>query len=126
MKLNPDCIRDILLLVEETTSLDYSLDITLEELPESLYHYSPEEVAYHVKQCELSNLLIVRSWYLDGDCSISYLTPEGHRFLSDIRKDTNWNKTIEIAKNIGSDSIDVLKQISTGVISALIQSHLGF
>ena len=36
MKLNPDCIRDILLLAEKETSLDFYLDISPNELPESL------------------------------------------------------------------------------------------
>lgn len=124
MKLNPDCIRDILLLVEDSTSLDDYLDISPEDLPENLTNYSPKEVMYHIKQCEMSNLLLVASWYLDGSCMISYLTPCGHQFLADIRQDTNWNKTKAIAKSVGSDSLDVLKQIASGVIATLIQAAL--
>ena len=64
--------------------------------------------------------------YYDGGLTavIFDLTPAGHQFLADIRKDTNWNKTKEIVKNVGSDSLDTLKQIATGVITSLIQSAL--
>lgn len=124
MKLNPDCIRDILLLAEKETSLDFYLDISPNELPESLIQYAPDEVMYHIKQCELSNLLLVPSWYLDGSCIISYLTPDGHQFLANIREDNNWNKTKEIAASVGSNSLDVIKDIASNVIAALIQSAL--
>ena len=79
---------------------------------------------YHVKQCELSNLLYVNSWYLDGSCLVKYLTPEGHQFLSNIREDNNWNKTKEIAASVGSNALDVIKDIASGVVASLIQSVL--
>lgn len=56
---------------------------------------------------------------------VQYLSPTGHQFLSDIRSDNNWNKTKEIAKNIGSDSLSALKDIAAGVITAMIQKQLG-
>lgn len=124
MKLNPDCIRDILLLVEQNTSLEDSLDIESCNLPSALSVYSPAEVMYHIKQCELSELLFIGSWYFGGDCSIRYLSPEGHKFLENIRKDNNWNKTKEIAATVGSNALDVIKDISSGVVASLIQSVL--
>lgn len=126
MKLNPDCIRDILLFVEANTSLNSPVDIDPDYLPEPLSIYSSDEVMYHIKQCELSALFGDEvSWYVDGNCMIRYLSPSGHQFLSDIRSDNAWNKTKEIAHGVGVNSIDAIKQIATGVISALIQKQLG-
>ncbi len=125
MILNPDCIRDILICVEKNTDLQHMFSLSPDNLPDELNHYTGNEVMYHIKQAELSNLLSVTSWYLNGGCSIHYLLPEGHQFLSDIREDNNWNKTKDIAKSVGSNSLDSLKQIATGVITALIQSKLG-
>lgn len=125
MKLNPDCIRDILLLVEQETSLSNFLDIEPHKLPEFLSDYQPDEVMYHIKQCELSDLLFVNSWYLDGSCLIKYLTPNGHKFLSDVRDDSNWRRTKECAKKVGSNSLDALKQIASALITSLIQSQFG-
>nr|DAJ98194.1 MAG TPA: YjcQ protein [Caudoviricetes sp.] len=125
MILNPDCIRDILIYVEENTNLQRIVSISPKSLPDELSKYTGNEVMYHIKQAELSSLLNVASWYLDGGCSIYYLLPEGHQFLADIREDNNWNKTKDIAKSVGSNSLDSLKQIATGVITALVQSKLG-
>lgn len=44
------------------------------------------------------------------------LAYQGHQFLAGIRSGTTWNKTKESAKNIGSESIHVLKGIATSAI----------
>lgn len=124
MKFNPDCIRDILLYTESNTDLKHFVSISPLQMPDELSKYSADEVMYHIKQAELSTLLDVSSWYLDGGCLIKYLLPDGHQLLANIREDNNWNKTKEIAKSVGSNSLDSLKQIATGVITALIQSNL--
>ena len=124
MKLNPDCIRDILIYVEDNTDLSRSLSFSFDFVPEELSKYTFSEISYHVKQAELSELLLVSSWYLDGGFLIKYLLPDGHQFLANIREDNNWNKTKDIAKSVGSNSLDSLKQIATSVITALIQAKL--
>lgn len=124
MKLNPDCVRDILLYVEDNTDLTHFVSISPLQIPDELNQYSADEVMYHIKQAELSSLLIVNSWYYNGECLISYLLPEGHQFLANIREDANWSKTKDIAKSVGSNSLDAIKQIATGVITSLIQAKL--
>ena len=123
MKLNPDCIRDILLTVEEYTGFSSTMGYPGDNY-KLLSIYSTDEVLYHIKQCELSGLITKVSWFLGGACAIHDLSPEGHKLLADIRSDTTWNKTKEISKKIGSSSIDALKQIASGVISELIKSQL--
>lgn len=127
MHLNPDCIRDILLEVEDNTSFgkffEYNPDSI--NLDSKLAKYEPETVLYHMKQCELSYYFTEVHWYMDPSCLIIDLSPKAHQFLADVREDTNWNKTKEIAKSVGSNSLDALKEIATGVISSLIHSHLG-
>ena len=126
MKLNPDCIRDILFYVEENTDLDSMACINADNIPELLNKYSFNEIRYHVKQCELSGLFgEAVTWYLGGNFMIRYLSPSGHKLISDIRSDNAWNKTKQIAVNIGVNSIDTIKQIAAGVITALIQNQLG-
>lgn len=124
MKLNPDCVRDVLLYVENNTDLRHFVTISPMQVPDELNEYSIDEVMYHIKQAELSALISVSSWYVDGGCLIMYLLPEGHQFLANIREDTNWSKTKDIAKSVGSNSLDAIKQIATGVITALIQAKL--
>lgn len=56
---------------------------------------------------------------------IKDLTYLGHLFLADIRSETTWNKTKDVAKNVGSESIHVLKEIAINVVSSAIQGSLG-
>lgn len=124
MKLNPDCIRDILLVIEEKSTFSNTItDPDLLEDSRIKNIYSPQEVIYHVRQADLSDLLYGFQLYKIG-FSIQDLSPAGHKFINDIRVDTNWNKTKSIAKKVGSYSLDTLKSVSTGVVTNLINQHL--
>ena len=123
MKLNPDCIRDILFVVENNAT--YSNDVSEETIFKKLdSKYPREEILYHVRQCEHSGLFLKVVHYFGG-FSIQDLSPYGHQFINDIRQDNNWNRTKDIAKNVGSFSLDVLKDISSQVITNLISTQLG-
>ncbi|WP_017211824.1 DUF2513 domain-containing protein [Clostridium beijerinckii] len=140
MKLNPDCIRDILLTVEEITSPssqfvfkgsddtnDFLLDDESEDEPEIIYEklksYTDEEILYHINQCELSGFFTEVNWCTGYLCFIEDLSPLGHQFLADIRSDTNWNKTKSIAKSVGSTSLSAIKDIAAKIISEMIKSQ---
>ena len=126
MKLNPDCIRDILITVESKTTLNTPVRFDPHSIPFPASNYSDDEVLYHVKQCELSGFFGDEThWFINNGCMVRYLSPAGHQFLSDIRSDNNWNKTKEIAKNVGSESLSAIKEIAAGVITSLIQKQLG-
>ena len=121
MRLNPDCIRDILLSVEKNAT--YSNDVSEETLYKELApKYSQEEILYHVRQCEHSGLFLKVIHYFGG-FTIEDLSPYGHRFINDIRQDNNWKKTKDIAKKVGSFSLDVLKEVSAQLISNLVSSQ---
>ncbi|WP_217077715.1 DUF2513 domain-containing protein [Clostridium baratii] len=121
MRLNPDCVRDILFTVEDNTGFCNPMRYDANSEYEILKSYSSQEILYHIKQCELSGLLTKVSWFLNGDCLIYDLSPYGHEFLANIRSNTNWNKTKEISKKVGSTSLNVLSQIAANVISELIK-----
>ena len=125
MKLNPDCIRDILIYVEENTDLMNSVYLSNEEAESIFPKYSSDEVLYHIKQCELSGFFQGVSQDMSGGFDICYLSPAGHQFLSDIRSDNLWNNVKEVSKKVGSNSLSSLTQIATGVVTALIKSQLG-
>lgn len=125
MKLNPDCIRDILLVIEEKST--FSNFVWFEDLQKSnlSQKYDLETILYHVRQASESGLLLDVNSFAGGNFYIKDLSPKGHEFLADIRKDTNWAKTKEIASKVGSFSLKSLVSIAANVISSSINQHLG-
>ena len=126
MKLNPDCIRDILICLE---SLEYDSAYTIQSLVSKLPNYSYSELDYHCLQLSEANfikaMIIDSGGYLPKTVKVFDLTYKGHQFLEEIRSDNVWNKTKDTAKSVGSFSISTLSTIATEVITSLIQKNLG-
>jgi hypothetical protein len=85
MKLNRDCIRDILLLLEERTPFD-----TL-EVDETSYsgiklsnRYFFNVFTYHLHLCEDAGFILMSNGVYTY--SINRLTYQGHEYLENIRK----------------------------------------
>lgn len=126
MRLNPDCIRDILLSVEDTTGFGKYMrfdSVHHKDYPR-IINYDFEIVMYHIEQCEESGFLTKVSWFMGPGCLIYNLSPQGHEFLANIRAETNWSKTKEVASKIGSFSLDVLTTIAAKVIDSLIDKNI--
>lgn len=125
MKLNLDCIRDILLAVE---SMDYGTVWEFDDLVNNLPSYSDSELQYHCQkltEAGFLDTLSVRTFTSPCEiCTIKDLTYNGHQFLANIRSNSNWNKTKEIAKSVGSESISAIRDIATSVITNIIQNQL--
>lgn len=126
MKLNPNCIRDILISVEENTGyriyFDYPSELDKAPL---LAKYSDEEIRYHILQCEKSYLIEIPTKDINENYAITDLTPKGHEFLANIRSENVWKDVKEVSKKVGSNSLSALSQIATGVITEIIKTQLG-
>ena len=127
MKLNPDCIRDILICLE---SLEYDSAYTIQSLVSKLPNYSYSELDYHCLQlyeADFIKAITIDSsgGYLAKTVKVFDLKYKGHQFLEEISSDNVWNKTKETAKSVGSFSISTLSTIATEVITSLIQKNLG-
>ena len=127
MKLNPDCIRDILLIVEENSDFLHATEYKYGSQEfQRLNAYSKEEVAYHIMQCEKSELIYGVAFYGCGDSAdIRDLTPKGHEFLANIRENRIWNGVKSISEKIGSASLDAITQIASNVVTELIKAQFG-
>ena len=125
MQLDPDCLRDILLLVEKKSSFGGMLSYSDFMNSDLVNRYDTGKIFYHIKQAAMSNLITKVTWTKDSDFFFSDLTPEGHKFINDIRNEQNWKKTKSVAKSIGSFSIDTLKSIASGLVTAAINKLLG-
>ncbi|MDK7187962.1 DUF2513 domain-containing protein [Facklamia hominis] len=123
MKLDYDCMRTILFEIERSTSFERDFEFDISNVQEALSDFSPDKIQYHIRQMHWSGLCTKPTFHSDG-CFLKDLTPEGHKFLSDVRSDTNWNKTKQIAEKAGIFTIDSLKTIAIGVATASIQKYL--
>lgn len=123
MKLDIDCLRDILLTVEENTG--YNEYMTVSEMSinyDLLKKYDGNKVMYHIIQSAKANLIDAEQVDLAGNIMIKDLTPYGHKFIANIRENSNWNKVKKIANEVGTTSLEAIMQIAINVIGGIITS----
>lgn len=143
MKLNLDCVRQILLCVEENTGLRqycFFIDSGLEEgvtmigdtpIPPPDYQvnllkkFANDELIYHINFCAEADLLSVDGSLGLYQTVIADLTPKGHDFLENIRDNKIWSGIKGVAEKVGSKSLDAIIQISSNVITQLIKTQFG-
>lgn len=127
MKLNPDCVRDILFAIEDLSAPNSLLTSIQLSKTKFLTKYSNDEILYHLNQLYLSEYIIVpaKHKWIDGTFLVNDLSPSGHEFISNIRKDTNWNKVKSISKEVGTETLSSIKSIAEDVISSAIKASMG-
>lgn len=127
MKLNPNCVRDVLLELEK---LPYQESSTITKLSAVLSDYSEDEISYtcfKLSEANYIDITVGKSINAPGPVirSINDITYKGHEFLNNIHSDTVWNDVKTIGSKIGASSISAFTQIATGVVTTLIQKQLG-
>lgn len=125
MKLNLDCMRDILIRMENASYLE---KISINQVYEFLSIYEEDDIDYSIIKLKEAGFieadirvypLGVRVFQLDD------ITFRGHQFLADIQSDSIWDSVKEVSKNIGSNSLHALSQIAITTISSVIKNQLG-
>ncbi|HJB15232.1 MAG TPA: DUF2513 domain-containing protein [Candidatus Blautia excrementipullorum] len=125
MKLNPDCIRDILIIMEDQP---FKKQMDFDDLVPLLPSYSSDDIEYTcLKLKEAGFIHAITTSDFTGETVVTLLdiTYTGHQFLNDIRSDTIWNNVKEVSKKVGSQSVSAISQIASGVITAIIKAQLG-
>lgn len=127
MTLNADCIRDLLLYLEENLSyMEGVTDMTHKKigigtLVQKLPKYTEEEVKYtieklheagyiHLTNVAISNQGYIMTGYVDD------ITWDGFEFLNRVREPKIWEATKKGAAKIGSMSIATLSTIAFEII----------
>ncbi len=122
MRLNHDCIRDIMLYIEDNTSP--SLDcVEFDDLCKFLTNqYDREIIHYHIDK--LSQAEFISTFYADN-CPqyISSLSWIGHEYLDNIRDKTAWEKLKE--SGLASMSLDVAKDLIKDIVISLAKNKIG-
>ena len=130
MKIDYNCIRDVLITLE--TSLTLADDLSYNEIPLINFIHFPALSKYDTKQIAYCVYKLAEAGYIDtGEfhisrkrtyCSIRCITYKGHEFISNTANPNIWKKTTNIAKKIGAFSIPILSQIASDIISSIITS----
>ncbi len=124
IQLSPDCVRDILLAVEQ---MEYGRMIPISKLRSALKGYSEDEIAYHCLKLSEAGFLVVYQPDIDGvrlPTHVEDITYDGHQFLATVRPDTVWQSTKQAAVKVGVFSIKTLFDIAVGISGDLIKGML--
>lgn len=124
MKLNHDCVRDLLLYIEE--NLEYSSIIEVDKI--NLKKYKLEEIAYATKKLKEAGYIHAKFTIDDIDNLYAYvgdITWEGHKFLDTIRDNKVWSTTKKVASKVSSVSLSLISTIASQVLTNIINQQFG-
>ena len=136
MHLNYDCVRDVLMKLEDLLTCEYKNDcfyfnqVNIHQLYESLSDkgYSIEDVLYAVQNLEQSGLIKANLTYASNKlvfCLISAVTAQGNEFISKIQSDDVWSRIKSSIAKVGSFSLPIISNVATSLITSLAKSYLG-
>lgn len=119
MRLDYDCIRDILLTVESLDRMDSSIYLDDYKKYKLLEKYSNDEIQYHsikliqeeyVRGLKVSGSDVTNAIYIDD------LTWKGHELLNDIRSESVFKETKnKVINSIGTVSLSIFQQLAVDI-----------
>lgn len=127
MKLNPDCIRDVLMALEGIT--DGRTSYTFHGFEGfidyfNLTSYTADEIEYHLRQCDRNGFLVGSQFGCSGEFTIIDISPKAHEFLANIRSDTVYKAVKERLGKIGVFSLKALVDVGKAVATEFITNGL--
>lgn len=133
MKLNVECIRDVLIEIESQHRVESKADglisiqrLDIESIYEQLPRYRREDVYYSVLMLKEAEYILIDETYVMGgvcSCKILRMTYAGHEFLAKIRDDKQWGNVQKALGVVRNYSISAISAIAEGVTSAAINAH---
>lgn len=124
MKLNHDCVRELLLYLEE--NLDNSNKIQFSEI--KISNFDDATIIYTaIKLCEAGYIAAKIERDVCGEIFgyISDISWDGHKFLDTIRDNQVWNSTKKILSKVSSSSISFVSNVASQVLTNLINQQMG-
>lgn len=119
MRLNHECVRDILLTME---SLDYGEILKLRDYKNKplLAKYSEEDFVYTVKKLKEADYVSasiapgIQGTFLRF--SVDSVTWLGHQFLDTVRDNAVWEETKSITSKVAGVSLSILSDVAKDVL----------
>ncbi|WP_040981017.1 DUF2513 domain-containing protein [Oceanobacillus jeddahense] len=119
MKLNKDCVRNLLLYIEKQELGKHIYKSELENVFGKEFNYSPEEIEYATRKLKEANFIHANGSFENGswiDYGISEITWDGHQFLDNIRDNKVWKIVKKSASKLSSISLTLMSKIAWSVI----------
>ena len=124
MKLNNECVRDLLLYIENNTSINSLIVVSQIEINK----YTNEELIYTAMKLNEAGYIKAKiSKFINGgaDVYVNELTWNGHKFLDNIRDDGVWKTTKEKISKFSSVSLNIIEKVAAQVLTNLINQQMG-
>ncbi len=126
MELKSNIVRDVLLDIEELHEYPNGLIIWSVDDFKRCKIYDFNEILYHLKLLAEADFIDWHPKFASNQFhhgSSSGLTFQGHEFLNTIRGEQVWKKTQNILGQIGSFSIDIMKDVASKTLSEIIKNQ---
>lgn len=122
MRLNNDCIREMLLYLEKSTTYEYPF-IAAQDLITHLKEYDEDVVNYHIAKVQQGGLVDEVNYRNKIPLDVSGLSWKGHEYIDAIRDDKVWQKLKTSTDNLDSVSFPVLVRLAEEVIKSFINKY---
>ncbi|EOX0523756.1 DUF2513 domain-containing protein [Listeria monocytogenes] len=128
LRLNQDCVRQVMLDIEER--MPYDGYLAYDQLLDFNAHkqFGSDDVNYCIEKLSEAGFLTTRTFIQSGskyDVSIESITWQGHLFLDNIRDNESWKKVKQIADKVASASLLVTAELAGKYVLSTISKHLG-
>lgn len=135
MKLNPDCIRSVLLEIEKSLNLGtdseenvYMGVLDMDDLCKALPKYTKEDVFYSLFNLDQAGYVKITVFWASGGiatmCCVEYMTYAGHQFLEGIRDPKMWSFVKSGLSAVRNYSLDAINAFASGVTGGAVSAFL--
>jgi len=126
MQLNHDCVRQLLLFIEE--SGNYSKRLSTDSIV--IDSFTPDEIVYTAERLAEADFINIRQFKAMGQTRPCYfiesITYTGHEFLDNIRDDSVWTTTkSKLSSVVKSSSLTIMSSVASQTLTAMLKNTLG-
>lgn len=125
MKLDLDCMRDVLIEMERC---GLNQRLPFRNLQRALSQYPPDVLQYACAKLYEGGLIDAVAVHADGLCApyiaeLIDISMPGHQFLAKIRDEERFAKTKAVASTLRDFSLSAISSIAEGISSAAINAY---
>lgn len=131
MKLNYDCVRSVLLSLEQAIQIDDDMRIVpvnVASLFEMVSAYENQDILYSVEKLSEAGYITASFQYAGGcftDGFVSAIIYSGHEFLESVRNCKRWGKVKSVLVKLGAISLPIICETAKELVMSDIKNSVG-